>query len=58
MDLGQAGRVAQLARLAPKLIEVCVTRRPDALHREPIVSRRLPAHWAAQQELIAVASSL
>jgi len=58
MDLGQASRVAQLARLAPKLVEVCVARGPHALSLEPFVRRKLPTLWAAQQEMIAVTLSV
>ena len=55
MDLGQASRVAQLARLAPALVEVCVAHGPDGLALEPIIRRRLPALWTAQEEMVALA---
>jgi len=55
MDLGQASRVAQLARLAPKLVEVCVAHGPDGLALEPIIRRKLPALWAAQEGMVAPA---
>jgi hypothetical protein len=50
MDPGQASRVAQLARLAPALVEACVAHGPDGLALEPIIRRKLPALWAAQEE--------
>lgn len=55
MDLGQASRVAQLARLAPALVEVCVAHEPDGLALEPFIRRKLPALWAVQEEMVALA---
>jgi hypothetical protein len=55
MDLGQASRVAQLARLAPKLVEVCVARGSDGLALEQIIRRKMPALWAVQDEMVAPA---
>lgn len=55
MDLGQASRVAQLVRLAPKLVEVCVARGSDGPALEPIIRRKLPALWAVQEEMVAPA---
>jgi hypothetical protein len=53
MDLGQASRVAQLARLAPALVEVCMAHGPEGPALEPIIRRKMPALWAVQKEMVA-----
>jgi hypothetical protein len=50
MDLGQACRVAQLARLAPHVVERCLGSQGSGLALEPLVRHKLPILWQAQQE--------
>ena len=49
IDLGQVSRVAQLARLAPDLVEGCMASHTGGPTLEPLVRGKLPALWQAQR---------
>ena len=57
-EVAQDSALVRALGLAPKLVEVCVAHGPDGLALEPVIRRKLPALWVAQQEMIAVALSV
>ena len=45
MDRGQAGRIAQLARLAPDIVGACVSEPGNGLTLENVLRRGAAAGW-------------
>lgn len=52
VDLGQASRTAQLAGLAPNIVEAAVHDTENRLALEKVVRRKLPSEWSRQQRII------
>lgn len=53
VDRGQASRIAQLARLAPDIVDRCLAREGD-IALEHLIRRGIPADWATQRVLLGV----
>ena len=49
MDRGQASRIAQLARLAPAIVEACVNEPDNGLTLENVLRRGVVAGWGEQR---------
>ena len=49
IDRGQASRIAQLARLAPDIVEACVTNENAGLALEHLIRRGITAIWTEQR---------
>lgn len=49
MDRGQASRIAQLVRLAPDIIEVCVAGDETRLSLEKLIRHGIPMGWDEQR---------
>jgi hypothetical protein len=49
LDRGQASRIAQLAQLAPDIVDACVARAENGPSLEQLMRRGFPADWGAQQ---------
>jgi len=49
IDRGQASKIAQLARVAPDIVEACVTGRAKGLTLQRLTRSPMPAAWDAQR---------
>ena len=49
LDRGQASRIAQLARLAPAIVEACVNEPANGLTLENVLRRGVEAGWGEQR---------
>ena len=52
IDRGQASRITQLTRLAPDIVEACVTNANTGLALEHLIRRGITANWGEQRKLI------
>ena len=50
MDRGQVSKMVQLARLAPDLIEVCLSGGAPGLSLERLIRRSIPISWEDQRQ--------
>lgn len=50
LDLGRASRIAQLARLAPDIVDACVTAAVPCLILEAVIRRAIPTGWDEQRK--------
>jgi hypothetical protein len=49
IDRGQASKIAQLARVAPDIVEACVSGRAKGLTLQRLIRRPVPTAWDAQR---------
>lgn len=50
IDLGQASRIARLTRLAPNIIEACLTEYGNDLDLEHLIRHGIPVDWNGQRD--------
>jgi hypothetical protein len=50
IDLGQASRIARLTRLAPNIIEACLTEYGNDLVLEHLIRHGIPVDWNGQRD--------
>ena len=56
IDRAQASKIAQLARVAPEIVDACMAGQTGGLTLDRLIRRAIPAAWNAQQAHIANAN--